>query len=63
MILSGSQLWSPTSSVIAFGVLWGMVMSTLAVPVMYMTFIKPEDKMQSSIVELSSDKNNLNNKE
>jgi multidrug efflux pump subunit AcrB len=63
MILSGSQLWSPTASVIAFGVLWGMIMSTLAVPVMYMTFIKPEDKNQSSIVELNSDKNNLNNKE
>jgi multidrug efflux pump subunit AcrB len=48
MILSGSQLWSPTASVIAFGVLWGMVMSTLAVPVMYMTFIRPEDKKLSS---------------
>jgi hypothetical protein len=30
---------------------------------MYMTFIKPGDKNQSSIVELNSDKNNLNNKE
>ncbi len=46
MILSGSQLWSPTASVIAFGVLWGMVISTLAVPVMYMAVMKPGDKKQ-----------------
>jgi multidrug efflux pump subunit AcrB len=61
MILSGSQLWSPTASVIAFGVLWGMIMSTLAVPVMYMTFIKPEDK--KIFFTISDLGNNLNNKE
>jgi multidrug efflux pump subunit AcrB len=64
MILSGSQLWSPTASVIAFGVLWGMVMSTLAIPVMYMTFIRPEDKkLSSENGEFNHDMNNLNNKE
>jgi multidrug efflux pump subunit AcrB len=49
MILSGSQLWSPTASVIAFGVLWGMVISTLAVPVMYMKIIRFGDKKGISV--------------
>jgi len=44
MILSGSPLWSPLASVIAFGVIWAMVISTLAIPVLYLTVIKPKDK-------------------
>jgi multidrug efflux pump subunit AcrB len=44
MILSGSPLWSPLASVIAFGVVWGMIISTLAIPVLYFSVIKPHDK-------------------
>ena len=44
MILSGSPLWSPLASVIAFGVVWSMVISTLTIPVLYTVIIKPEDK-------------------
>jgi len=44
MILSGSPLWSPLASVIAFGVAWSMLISTLSIPVLYTVTIKPEDK-------------------
>jgi multidrug efflux pump subunit AcrB len=44
MILSGSPLWSPLASVIAFGVVWSMVISTLSIPVLYTATIKPKDK-------------------
>jgi multidrug efflux pump subunit AcrB len=44
MILSGSPLWSPLASVIAFGVMWSMLISTLVIPVMYIATMKPGDK-------------------
>jgi multidrug efflux pump subunit AcrB len=44
MILSGSPLWSPLASVIAFGVIWSMIMSTLTIPVLYIAIINPRDK-------------------
>jgi len=44
MILSGSPLWSPLASVIAFGVVWAMIISTLAIPILYLSVIKPGDK-------------------
>lgn len=44
MILSGSPLWSPLATVIAFGVVWSMLISTLSIPVLYTVTIKPEDK-------------------
>ncbi|MGB8491525.1 MAG: efflux RND transporter permease subunit [Bacteroidales bacterium] len=44
MILSGSPLWSPLGSVIAFGVVWSMLISTLSIPVLYSVTIKPADK-------------------
>jgi multidrug efflux pump subunit AcrB len=44
MILSGSPLWSPLASVIAFGVVWSMIISTLSIPVLYTVTIKPADK-------------------
>ncbi len=44
MILSGSPLWSPLASVIAFGVVWSMIISTLSIPVLYTATIKPGDK-------------------
>lgn len=43
MIISGSSLWSPLASVIAFGVIWGMLMALLVVPILYMLMIKPKD--------------------
>ena len=45
MIVSGSSLWSPLASVIAFGVTWSMIMALLTVPVIYMLLIKPDDKV------------------
>lgn len=45
MILSGSSLWSPMASVIAFGVVWSMLMSLLTVPVLYIMIIKAKDKV------------------
>ena len=47
MIITGSPMWSPLASVIAVGVIWSMVMALLTVPVMYITWIKPEDKANS----------------
>jgi|WetSurMetagenome_2_1015567.scaffolds.fasta_scaffold00015_88 multidrug efflux pump subunit AcrB len=44
MILSGSPLWSPLASVIAFGVVWSMLISTISIPVLYTSAMKPEDK-------------------
>jgi multidrug efflux pump subunit AcrB len=44
MILSGSSLWSPLASIIAFGVVWSMIISTLTIPVLYTAAIKPKDK-------------------
>jgi multidrug efflux pump subunit AcrB len=56
MILSGSPMWSPLASVIAFGVVWSMLTALLTVPVLYITWIKPKDKkfhydQQKSIIE------------
>lgn len=44
MILSGSPMWSPLASVLAFGVIWSMLMALITVPVIYMNWIKPKDK-------------------
>jgi multidrug efflux pump subunit AcrB len=41
MILSGSPMWSPLASVIAFGVVWSMVIALLTVPVLYLQWIVP----------------------
>lgn len=46
MIISGSSLWSPLASVIAFGVIWSMLMALLVIPVIYIVVIKPKDKLQ-----------------
>ncbi len=45
MIISGSSLWSPMASVIAFGVVWSMLMALLTVPVLYIMIVKPKDKL------------------
>ncbi|PRY53072.1 multidrug efflux pump subunit AcrB [Arcticibacter pallidicorallinus] len=47
MIISGSPMWSPLASVISVGVIWSMVMALLTVPVMYISWIKPEDKFDA----------------
>ena len=44
MIMSGSPLWSPLASVIAFGVMWSMLISTLTIPVLYIAVISRKDK-------------------
>lgn len=41
MIISGSPMWSPLASVIAFGVVWSMLIALLSVPVMYLKWIVP----------------------
>lgn len=40
MILSGSPMWSPLASVIAFGVVWSMVTALFTVPILYIKLIK-----------------------
>ncbi|MCD7973717.1 MAG: efflux RND transporter permease subunit [Candidatus Azobacteroides sp.] len=59
MILSGSSLWSPMASVIAAGVIWSMFMSLLTIPVIYMQWVKPNDKKDP---EETVNKNEVKNK-
>jgi len=40
MILSGSSLWGPLGSIICFGLLFGMVLSLILLPVLYFLFHK-----------------------
>lgn len=42
MIISGSPMWAPLASVLAFGVIWSMVMALISVPVLYIAWIKSE---------------------
>ncbi|MFF5383368.1 efflux RND transporter permease subunit [Pedobacter suwonensis] len=44
MIISKSPMWAPLASVLAFGVVWSMIMALLTVPVMYIGMIKANDK-------------------
>lgn len=46
MIISGSPMWSPLASIIAFGVIWSMITALFTVPVMYMRWVKPEKKIE-----------------
>lgn len=48
MILSGSSMWAPLASVIAFGVCWSMLMALLTVPVLYVMMVKKEDKQPTA---------------
>jgi multidrug efflux pump subunit AcrB len=48
MIISKSAMWAPLASVLAFGVVWSMIMALLTVPVLYIGWIKPKDKNQFS---------------
>jgi len=41
MIMSGSPMWSPLASIIAFGVVWSMVIALLVVPVVYLMWVVP----------------------
>ena len=40
MIISGSSMWAPLASVLAFGVVWSMIMALITVPVLYIAWIK-----------------------
>ena len=42
MIISGSAMWAPLASVLAFGVVWSMIMALITVPVLYIAWIKPK---------------------
>jgi len=44
MIVSGSSLWAPLASVIAFGVVWSMIMALLTIPVLYLKIMTYNDK-------------------
>jgi len=44
MILSGSDLWGPLGSVICFGLLFSMVLTLFALPVLYWLFFRKEDQ-------------------
>lgn len=44
MIASGSSMWSPLASAIAFGVVWSMFVALLVVPVIYLLWIVPGKK-------------------
>lgn len=44
MIISKSPMWAPLASVLAFGVVWSMIMALLTVPVMYIGIINDNDK-------------------
>jgi len=44
MIISGSGMWAPLASVLAFGVVWSMIMALLTVPILYIAMIRETDK-------------------
>jgi multidrug efflux pump subunit AcrB len=44
MIASGSDLWGPLGSVICFGLLFSMVLTLFALPVLYWLFFRKEDE-------------------
>jgi multidrug efflux pump subunit AcrB len=44
MIISHSPMWAPLASVLAFGVVWSMLMALLSVPVLYIGWINAQDK-------------------
>ncbi|MNL71127.1 hypothetical protein D3C87_1962350 [compost metagenome] len=37
-------MWAPLASVLAFGVVWSMIMALLTVPVMYIGLMTENDK-------------------
>jgi multidrug efflux pump subunit AcrB/outer membrane protein TolC len=44
MIISASPMWAPLASVLAFGVVWSMLMALLTVPILYIGWIKESEK-------------------
>lgn len=44
MIISQSPMWAPLASVLAFGVVWSMIMALLTVPILYIAMIRKSDK-------------------
>ncbi|PSL29730.1 efflux RND transporter permease subunit [Chitinophaga ginsengisoli] len=47
MIISGSPMWAPLASVLAFGVVWSMIMALLTVPVLYISRIKSTPNVET----------------
>ncbi|WP_343672386.1 efflux RND transporter permease subunit, partial [Chitinophaga sp.] len=47
MIISGSGMWAPLASVLAFGVVWSMIMALLTVPIMYIAMIREKDLLKN----------------
>lgn len=43
MIISKSPMWAPLASVLAFGVVWSMIMALLTVPILYIGWIKEKN--------------------
>lgn len=48
MIISGSSMWAPLASVLAFGVVWSMIMALITVPVLYIAWIKSKPINQNN---------------
>lgn len=50
MVISGSQLWGPLGSVISFGLIFGMILSLLVLPVLYYLFHRKDfNKVEKSV--------------
>jgi multidrug efflux pump subunit AcrB len=48
MIISRSTLWGPLGTVICFGLLFSMVLTLFALPVLYWLFFRKEDEQQKA---------------
>lgn len=57
MILSGSPMWAPLASVLAFGVVWSMLTALLTVPVLYASWVTNDDKKELLQIRESSQHN------
>ncbi len=44
MIISGSALWAPLGAVLAVGLVFGMALTLLIMPVLYWLMLSPRDK-------------------
>lgn len=58
MIASGSSLWGPLGTVIAFGLMASMVLTLYVLPVLYWLFFKKEDETEDQQKSLSENTGN-----
>ncbi len=54
MILSGSSLWSPLASVIAFGLIFSMFFTLLVIPVLYVVIKARQVKTMTTVVVIAA---------